>query len=148
MTRHDWETPGTEAPSISLELCQLLKEAGFSQDQFPQMTWRRTGRALVESWVTGWCQYAANQDPKEAFTSGFGKVEWIACPPYISGDPERPGIFEWFESRGWEFNYLSWHRHIDNKGVINTSWTAVLPKHLTFDNPHDLAMAVAKEMMK
>ena len=73
---------------LSLETCKRLQEAGYPQDQWPQMVW-----------VAG-----VEDRPWYLTYDGYQKP-CIACPPFITAD-SKGGVFPWFESKGWYFQIM------------------------------------------
>ena len=86
---------------LDLDLCQRLKEAGLSQDQFPQMVWRWQPTFDFEEHL----EYQ-HKPPGGA---------WCTVPEAID-------LLDWFERAGFAAEYHSGFQPDDNGGMKPLPW--------------------------
>lgn len=84
--------------TVSLEAAQLLKAAGYPQDQWPQMVW---------------CQIYADQEPElDYWQNGVTVVLGVEVANIAAPDPLT--ALMWLETKGW-----AWKRDTEGWKAVN-----------------------------
>ena len=107
--------------SLNLEESHMVKDMGFV-GEFPMMChqlWRvrKTGR---EGWVLNYRKSTDKTLFEELELQTMDRVDTIAAPELLSGDPEHPGALEFIENLGY-----AWERCF--AGGVDAEWFAYPP---------------------